>query len=212
MIFLRIFFADLEAALLDKQRRATEDERRGADERRWATDQLRLLRKNKVAAGALIGGVRGVVISPESGGAEEPVGVVRPSGRWIPDVGAEVPLFFPAENDEETNEPVYDVRVVSGKKSNRQRVDAAARVYGYELREVSLATAIFATGETKAASPASVRASLGGLVRYGHEWARDRGWLVYQGEALRPDQEMILMLVNERWPKASHGDVVTQLP
>ena len=58
----------------------------------------------------------------------------------------------------------------------------------------ALAAAIYATGDTKAADATSVRASLGALVRYGNDWRRENGWLVYQHNDLQPrigfDQEI----------------------
>ena len=99
--------------------------------------------------------------------------------------------------DEETGDLSYDVRVVSGKGNTRERARAAARVYGYRLKESSLAQAIFRTGETRAASPESIRGSLGGLVRYGGDWRRDRGWLVYCGDELEPDWDTLRELACE---------------
>ena len=86
-----------------------------------------------------------------------------------------------------TGDPIYDVSVVAGLRTSRERATAAARVYGRRLRELSLAEAIFATGETNASSPESIRGSLGGLVKYGGDWKRERGWLVYIGEELEAD-------------------------
>ena len=42
----------------------------------------------------------------------------------------------------ESGEPMYDVRVVSGYKTTRERAHAAAQVYGHQLREKSLADAM----------------------------------------------------------------------
>ncbi len=105
---------------------------------------------------------------------------------------------FKPDVDEETGEPIYDARVVSGKRNSRERALAAARVYGFSLREQALAEAIFRTEETNAASAESIRGSLGGLVRHGDDWRRDRGQLVYQGDDLQPDREMIMSLARER--------------
>ena len=102
--------------------------------------------------------------------------------------------FVDPEFDEQTHEPIYDWRVVAGKDTNRERALAAARVYGRELREVSLANAILATGEVRANSVAAVRSALGTLVRYGNDWMRAKGSLYYLGEELTPDEEMVRAL------------------
>ena len=104
---------------------------------------------------------------------------------------------LPPDRDGENDEPIYLVSVVSGKRNSRERAFAAARVYGPELREISLAYAIFQTGETRAADAASVRGSLGGLVKYGADWRRERGWLIYQGAGLKPDMVTIFRLTRE---------------
>ncbi len=94
-------------------------------------------------------------------------------------------------------DPIYDVSVVSGLPNSRERALAAARVYGYRLRELSLAEAIFRTGETNASSPQSIRGSLGGLVKYGGDWKRERGWLVYCGDELEADWDTLERLGRE---------------
>ena len=101
-----------------------------------------------------------------------------------------------AAADGATGEPVYDVRAVAGLGTIRERAYAAASVYGRRLREVSLAQAIFETGETAAPDAKSARWSLGSLVRYGDEWVRCRGWLVYKG-TLTPNKEMIREMYEE---------------
>lgn len=126
---------------------------------------------------------------------EMPVGMGHDRAPW--EFHPVFSKFLPPELDE-NGEPHYDQRVVSKKRTYRLRTLAAARVYGPEIREKSLADAIFRTGETGASSPAAARASLSGLTRYGEEWTRRDGWLVYQGEVLEPDLAMIRLLVNER--------------
>lgn len=113
------------------------------------------------------------------------------------------------DKDEETKEPKYEVSVVSGLRNSRERAFAAARVYGPELRERALARAIFLTGETGAADEKSVRGSLGGLVKYGTDWRRERGTLIYKGKELKPDWETMRRLlgaVKEQRPQGSHGE------
>ena len=134
----------------------------------------------------------GAVTRPGSGGVGDGDGGVALFD------GPEIDLFgflSPAK-DAVTEEPIYDVRVVAGKRNNRARAYAAAKVYGRELREVSLAAVIFETGETKAADAASVRSSLGVLVRYGDEWRRLHGRISYSGE-LTPDYAMVRLLMDE---------------
>ena len=197
MVDLWSVFDAAEEMLLEEKRSTKEQGRLLKEKDRLLTEQLLLVRRAKAEdqelteAAALAGGIG-------SAGAEKSVGVGHNhDAPWVFD--PVFSKFLEPKPDEETKEPIYDVRVVAGKKNNRQRALAVAKVYGPRLREVSLAEAIFATGETGATSAASVRSSLGGLVRYGDEWARDRGSLIYLGERrLPPDKEMILLLAEER--------------
>ena len=102
-------------------------------------------------------------------------------------------------SDPETGEPIYDPRVVAGKRTLRLRAYAAARVYGPKLWPMSLAVAIFATGETRAANAVNIRSALRGLIRYRTGWweMQDR-WFHYLGD-LTPDVEMIDLLSEEAW-------------
>ena len=125
---------------------------------------------------------------------EMPVGMGHDRAPW--EFHPVYSKFLPPELDGH-GEPEYDQRVVSKKRTYRQRALSAARVYGPEIREKSLADAIFRTGETGASSPAAARASLSGLTKYGEEWTRKAGWLIYTGD-LEPDRAMIRLLVNER--------------
>ena len=188
--------AELEAELLERRRQAEAAKWQADEVVRWTTRQLEIVSELMVLSG-------GGVVSPE-GGERDVAGDERPAydrrgvlerllGR-----GVVSPPFAPFDRDDETGEPVYDSRAITGKKTNRQRAFAAARVYGPTLREVSLADAIFRTGETRASSAESVRSSLGGLVRYGNGWERDRGTLTYVGDDLTPNKELILQLVRER--------------
>lgn len=106
------------------------------------------------------------------------------------DLGPESEGFLIPEIDQATSEVIYDARVVAGFGTIREKAYAAASVYGRRLREVSLAKAIFETGETSAPDAKSARWSLGSLARYGDEWIRDKGWLVYQ-KTLAPNEELI---------------------
>ena len=107
--------------------------------------------------------------------------------------------FMVPESDPETGEPIYDPRVVAGKRTLRLRAYAAARVYGPRLQPVSLAVAIFATGETRAANAVNVRSALRGLIRYRTgSWELQDRWFHYLGD-LTPDVEMIDLLSEEAW-------------
>jgi hypothetical protein len=189
-------FDAVEEMLLKEKKSTKEQDRLLKRKDLLLTEQLLLVRRAKeeaqeLAEAAVLAG------DVESAGAEKPVEVGTDGhGWWYQEVNSN---YLPTELDEVTKEPMYDVRVVAGKKNNRQRALAAAKVYGPKLREVSLAKAIVATGETGATSAASVRSSLGGLVRYGDEWTRERGSLIYLGgRRLPPDKEMILLLAEER--------------
>ena len=197
--------AELEAALLERRRKAEADESRAADVVRRATRQLEIVSELKALSG-------GAVTLPEGGevdvaGDERPAYDRRGVLERLLGPGVVSPPFAPIDRDDETGEPVYDSRVVAGKRNNRQRVFAAARVYGPELREASLADAIFSTGETRARSAQSVRSSLGVLIRYGKGWERDRGTLTYVGNDLTPNKEFILVLLKERDEKRRQVEV-----
>lgn len=104
--------------------------------------------------------------------------------------------FLVPETDQDTGEVIYAVRVVEGYGTIREKALAAASVYGSRLREISLAKAIFETGETSAPDEKSARWSLGSLARYGNEWVREKGWLVYQ-KTLAPNEELIREMYEE---------------
>ena len=202
---------ELRAGFLDMKARATEEERRAGADRRWADQQVAIVDRAIVEAEALMGRGAETVSSNEVHAVVGPVlgeagGRRRFQRRPILGGEIEVPYFIEPDHDDVTGEPVYDVHVVRGKKNNRQRVMAAARVYGPKLREVSLANVIYETGETKAGSPASVRSSLGGLVRYGGDWERENGWLHFMGEELSQNRDMMRMLINERLAKRQQAN------
>lgn len=177
----------LEAEILELQRQAKEEKREAAEKERQLVEQLRVVREAKGAAQALVGGV-GIPGGQEAVVRSLPTQIVDPSDE---DYG----FLWPAL-DPKTGDPLYDVRVVAGYNTNRERAYAAARVYGRQLREKSLADAIFKTGETSAPDGASARSSLGSLVRYGNEWMRLNGWLYCLGE-LTCNAEMVRLLTEE---------------
>ena len=197
----------LEAGLREKALRAEENQRdaeerlrRATADRRSAMEDLEHLRLLKAALGMADDGADWTSTILAGNDIESPA-VAQPD--YVPGtiIGQTLGPYFWAlqpDRDEETGDPVYDVRVVSGKRNSRERALAAARVYGGSLREQSLADAIFLTGETRAAGPASIRGSLGGLVRHGSDWRREHGQLIYQGDGLRPDRDTILLLARER--------------
>ncbi len=117
-------------------------------------------------------------------------------GIWAAGVEPASNGFMVPDTDDAIREPIYDVRVVRGFGTIRERAYAAATVYGRRLREVALAKTIFETGETSAPDAKSARWSLGSLTRYGDEWIRDKGWLVYQGQ-LTPNVELIREMYEE---------------
>ena len=197
----------LDAAFAEKEAQHAAKESRAGEKRRWFAAQREIIRQIIVEVEESGGAAGEVLVSPEGGG----VGSVAVDDRvaerraellaWRNAIFGddfESLLYFTPDDDKETSEPVYDLRVLVGKRNNRERALSAARVYGRRLREAALADAIFRTGETGSIDAASVRGSLGGLVRYGRDWERERGWLVYQGETLEPDQETILQLARER--------------
>ena len=197
-------FSGIEDLLSEGEWGAAEDERKAAEKRGRFAECLRVVRKAKaelqasVEAEALGSGFGSS--EPGRSVGERPLGMGHEGPPWI--FHPVFSKFLPPEKDEEMKEPVYDPRVVSGKRNYRQRALAAARVYGPELREPALADAIFRTGETNAGDASSARASLGGLTRYGQEWTRKHGWLIYAGEGLAPDQAMIILLAEERRQQA----------
>ena len=177
----------LETEILENRRQETE-KRRAAGEMEGRYDgELRILRKARAEAEALHGG-GGISGREGTVGRSFPTEIVDPSDE---DYG-----FLWATSDPESGEPMYDVRVVSGYKTTRERAHAAAQVYGHHLREKSLADAIFATGETSASDGASARSSLGSVVRYRNEWSRLSGWLYFLGDLTR-NAEMVRLLTEE---------------
>ena len=193
----------------EEEQQAKEKQREAGESKRRAADQLRLIRRAMARYTALVGGSSEMASLPEAGAVvspsgERPIGMGHEKPPWVLDRVFD--RFLAPEKDAETGEPVYDVRVVSGEGNYRARALSAAQVYGPEIREIALARAIYHTGETNATDVTSARSSLGALVRYGDDWVRKDGWLVYRGGELEPDKEMITMLVNERQlnpPKSS---------
>ena len=188
MVDLISSFVKLETEILELKRQAKDEKREAAEKERQLAEQLRVVREAKAAAQELHGGGG----NPGGKGAAG-----RSSPTVVGDPADEGFGFLWAASDPETGEPIYDVRVVSGYNTNRERARAAAQVYGQQLRERSLADAIFATGETSASDGASARSSLGSVVRYGHEWTRLNGWLYYLGD-LTCNEEMVRLLTEER--------------
>ena len=193
----------LDAAFAEEEAQHAAKESRAAKKRRWFAAQREIIRQIIVEVEESGGAAGEVLVTPEVGGVGS-VGVddrVAERLAWRKELFGddfESLKYFTPDRDEETSDPVYDLRVLVGKRNNRERALSAAQVYGRRLREAALADAIFRTGETGSIDAASVRGSLGGLVRYGRDWKRERGWLVYQGETLEPDQETILQLNGER--------------
>ena len=188
--------AALKAAFMEREREASETESRAAKDRRFYGEQLAVIRQLELAMGyGESGGAQGA----PAGGAGEIAGTGDPAAEQLKRLREEYGQHFPflAPELDANGQPVIEKSVVTGFKTNRERAFAAARVYSERLRESALADAIFRTGETRATSPEAVRGSLGGLVRYGKGWVRERGDLVYRGE-LKPDRETILKLVAER--------------
>ena len=188
--------AELEAALLERRRQAVAKEREAAEEVRWTNRQLELVNELQALAGGAIDLPEGKAVEhfDDERPAYDRVGVLE----RLLGPGIVSPPFAPFDRDEQTGEPVLDVRAVAGKRTLRQRAMGAAMTYGPNLRETSLADAIFRTGETRASSAKSIRSSLGGLVRYGTGWKREGGTLTYVGDDLTPNRELVLQLVRER--------------
>ncbi len=196
----------VERRAVEDERRAKADKIRARDESVWLTELLAGLERS-IADAEMIGGLDDETIVPSEAGAVADSSVDDPVAarfaRLDETFGEDFRslLFFTADKDEQTGVYQYDPSVVADKGSNRNKALAAARVFGRKIQERGLAEAIFKTGETKAADANSVRASLGVLVRYGQEWRRERGHLVYQGDHLEPDRVTILRLTAEREEK-----------
>ena len=197
----------LQASLWEEDRQALADQRAGEEivrrsvwQRESIAEQLGILDQLKAELGVVDDETGGTVPSPSDGGVVNPtfLGQVYERGSTIREILGPDFWRFEPDPDEATGEVTYDEGVVRGKKTSRERAFAAARVYGYRLREQALAEAIFRTGETRAADAASIRGSLGGLVKYGTDWRRERGYLIYQGERLQPDREKIKELWRKR--------------
>ena len=197
----------LEAGLREQARQAALERREGeglvrraeATERSVAR-QGRILEQLKVELGIADDATDMSMNSP-IGGEAESVAVASPvyeRGSTISEMHGPDFWRFEPDVDEVTGEPIYDRVAVSDKRNSRERALGAVRIYGYRLREPALADAIFRTGETNAASPASIRGSLGGLVKYGNDWRRERGTLIYQGDGLQPDWDKIRELTRKR--------------
>ncbi len=187
MVDLTSSLETLETELLELKRQAKEAKRQAAEKERQLGEQLRIVRTAKQEASDLVPSSN----TPSGSGTPRravPTRITDPSDE---DYG-----FLWAAQDPENGEPIYDVRVVSGYNSHRERAHAAATVYGHQLRERSLAEAIFASGETGAVDASSARSSLGSIVRYGSEWTRLNGWLYYSGE-LACDADMVCLLLGE---------------
>lgn len=187
MVDLISLLQPIETELLELKRQAKERKREAAAQERRLAEQLQIVRAAKQGAQSLVG-TRIAPDDQESVPRSVPTVIADPSDE---DFGFVWPALDP-----QTREPIYDPRVVTGYNSHRERAYAAARVYGSQLREGSLAEAIFEAGETGAVSASSARSSLGSVVRYGHDWARRNGWLYYSGE-LECDVQMVRLLVGE---------------
>ena len=218
---LEEYIRRLQASLWEEDRQALADQRvgeelaqRAARQRACIAEQQGILDELKAEMGIADDETGGRLLSPSGNEVVRPTipGRVYERGSTISAIRGPDFWRFEPDRDEATDEPIYDDDVVRGKKTSRERALAAARVYGYRLREPALANAIFRTGETRAADAASIRGSLGGLVKYGTDWRRERGFLIYQGEGLKPDQEMIGKLVQKRHgPRQSaHREDISQ--
>ena len=204
----------LEAGLRERARQAALERREGEELvrraetiERWVAAQGSILEQLKVELG-IADDETGISMNSPTGDEAESVAVASPvyeRGSTIRQVLGPDWEYVTPDKDPQTHEPIYDEGVVSGLRNGRERALAAARVYGPRLREGALADAIFRTGETRAASAASVRGSLGGVVRYGGDWRRERGVLIYQGEALEPDWETIRRLSQARQEQLQQG-------
>ena len=189
MVDLDPIFQELEDALLAKMAPVLAEMALLQAKMAPIEESLALVRQARAEARQL----RSATIG--SDGSEKPVGMGDDAGIHVPDQQA-VGFMVP-ELHSETGEPIYDPRVVAGKRNFRLRAYAAARVYGPELQPMSLAYAIFATGETRAANAVNVRSALRGLIRYrAGSWALQDRWFHYLGQ-LTPNVEMIDLLSEE---------------
>lgn len=204
----------LEASLLEKDRQAQADQReaeergrRAAAKREWIAEQRRILERLKAAMGITDDETDGALLSP-SGDEVVPPTVDVPvyeRGSTISQLHGPDFWRFEPDVDETSGEPGYDVDSLRGKRNSRERAISAVRIYGYRLRESALADAIFRTGETNAASPASIRGSLSGLVKYGNDWRREHGYLIYQGPRFDPDWDKLRELSLKRRERQQEG-------
>ena len=190
--------AAIEAALLDERRLIDEDIAAVRQARADGQERRRASRRTSNPTEEA---------GTESAGSGELDDVEEDDEAGVADLDHQRDEFLTPAVDPETGEPIYDSVVVAGKKTLRLRAYAAARVYGPYLRSLALATAIFATGETNASSPESVRASLRGLVKYRPGWwERESGAFRYLRE-LVPDVEMISYLSGTTDNAAIEGPV-----
>ena len=196
--------AQIRAALVEMRQQGAAKEREGAEQRSWADVNLELLDQVEAEARQLLGVSDDADLSLHGQGDTDPSPHDRLRGlhvwrRFLFGGDLESIQYIPPEYDGQKGKALYAVPVVAGKGTNRRRAFAAARVYGPKLDSDALADAIFRTGETRAVDAASVRSSLGTLVRYGSEWQRSAGGVLeYVGDGLTPNQEMILKLLEER--------------
>ena len=194
----------------EKEQQSKEQHRLAGEEKRLAMKDLQVIRQTMAEMPESRGGDGESADSPQaiavaaSADAARQVGMGHEGPPWV--FNRPFFRFLPPTKDPATGEPVYDSALVREKRSNRQRAYAVARVHGPEVRESSLAEAIYATGETNAADATSVRSSLGALVRYGNDWRRESGWLVYRHDDLEPDMEMIKRLVEQRKSSGPESD------
>ena len=202
MVDVTSSLATIETQLLEQKRQAKEEKREAAERERSLDDQLQIIR-------AALEKARGLVATSDAPGGSGAARRAMPTR--ITDPSDEDYGFLWAARDPENGEPMYDVRVVSGHNSHRERAHAAARVYGRQLRERSLADAIFASGDTGAVDASSARSSLGSIVRYGSEWIRQNGWLYYQGD-LTCDVDMVCLLLGETADGVCPGDESGEVP
>ena len=199
-----VSLAELRGRVVEDMRQGAEKELAGAEQRRRAEATLALVDEIYAEAVRLFGVPDGIDIPPngEEGGrpsSDDLIARLHAQRQWLFGGDLASMQYLTPELDEETGAPVYDSRVVVGRPTNRLRALAVARVYGPRIKLASLADTIFRAGETRATDVASVKASLGGLTRYGVDWQRvASGWLEYKGEGLAPNREMILELVEER--------------
>lgn len=202
---------ELRGRVVEDMRQGAEKELAGAEQRMRAETSLKLVDRIYANAVRLFDVPGGVDLPPngEEGGcpsSDELIARLHAQRQWLFEGDLDSLQYLTPELDEETGAMVYDSRVVVGKSTNRLRALAVARVYGPRLKLASLADTLFRAGETRATDVASVKASLGGLTRYGVDWQRvASGWLEYKGEGLAPNREMILELLKERQERLSQA-------